>query len=153
MAVKTIKMSRYNDAIWDCLKLYLPPGTTLNCVYRTDQDQLDIIVKRANERGYKFSKPPRLADPESWQVAWRLVNTHTNPVARPGRSTHRLGIAYDLGGPSLTKIAEAVKKAASVGAIRLAPPRPNWENPRLEGACVHVEILGGKIDFEPFDFA
>jgi hypothetical protein len=152
MAVKTVKMSLYNDAIWNCLKLYLPPRTTLNCVYRTDQDQLDIVVKRASDRGYKFPRSPRLSDPDSWNVAWRLVNTPTNPVARPGHSTHRQGIAYDLGGPSLRKIVDAVKKAASAGAIRLAPTRRGWENPRLEGVCVHVEILGGKIDFEPFDF-
>jgi hypothetical protein len=61
-------------------------------------------------------------------------------------------LQYDLGGPSLGKIVDAVKKAASAGAIRLAPTRLGWENPRLEGVCVHVEILGGNIDFEPFDF-
>jgi hypothetical protein len=34
--------------------------------------------------------------------------------------------------------------------IVFAPARPNWPNPRREGHCVHVEILGGAIDFEPF---
>ena len=85
--------------------------------------------------------------------AWQMVNTKLNPVAKPGGSTHRLGIAYDMTRPDLSKIAEAIKKAALDRAIQLAPPRPSWENPRLEGHCVHVEILGGKLDFEPFDFA
>jgi hypothetical protein len=153
MAVKSVKMSQYNDAVWNCLKLYLPPLTTLSCVYRTDEDQLQIVVNRATDQGYRFSRPPRVSDQASWLAAWHLVNTRTDPVARPGRSTHRLGIAYDLGGPDLPKIVTAIQKAASVGAIRLASLRPGWDNPRLEGHCVHVEILGGRMDFEAFDFA
>ena len=153
MTVKTVKMSQYNDAIWDCLKLYLPPLTKLSCVYRSDEDQLEIIVTRATAQGYKFPKPPKVSDPASWLGAWRLVNTPENPVAQPGASKHRDGIAYDLTGPDLPKMVTAIQKAASVGAIRLAPPRPRFGNPRLEGHCVHVEILGGKMDFEPFDFA
>lgn len=153
MPVKTIRASQYNDMIWQCLKLYLPPHTILSCVYRSDEDQLAIIVDRANKRGYSFAKPPKVSETSSWIGAWHMVNTKKNPVAKPGHSTHRLGIAYDLGGPDLSKIAEAIKKAASNKAIQLAPPRPGWENPRVEGHCVHVEILGGKLDFEPFDFA
>ena len=153
MPVKTIKASQYNDAIWQCLKLYLPPYTTLSCVYRSDEDQLAIIVERATKRGYKFAKPPNVSEASSWMGAWRMVNTKLNPVAKPGRSTHRLGIAYDLTGPDLSKIATATTKAALDGAIQLAPARPGWENPHLEGHCVHVEIHGGKLDFEPFDFA
>ena len=153
MPAKTIKLSQYNDAVWNCLKLYLPPLTTLSCVYRTDEDQLQIIVDRATGRGFKFSRPPTVSDQASWLAAWRLVNTRTNPVARPGSSTHRQGIAYDLAGPDLPKIVTAIQKAASVGAIQLALRRPGFDNPKLEGHCVHVEILGGKMDFEPFDFA
>lgn len=153
MPVNTIKASQYNEAIWQCLKPYLPSHTTLSCVYRTDEDQLAIIVERAKKRGFKFTKPPKVSDVSSWLGAWHLVNTKSNPVARPGGSTHRLGIAYDLAGPDLSEIVAAVQKADSDGAIQLAPPRANWENPRLEGHCVHVEILGGKLDFEPFDFA
>ena len=153
MAVHTVKMSQYNDAIWSCLRLYLPPSTSLSCVYRTNEDQLQIIVERARKRGYKFSTQPKVSDGASWMEAWRLVNTRANPVAKPGYSTHRLGIAYDLTGPDLPKIITAIKRAASAGAIQLAPPRPGFENPKLEGHCVHVEILSGRIDFEPFDFA
>jgi len=153
MTVKTIKLSQYNDAVWQCLKLYLPPLTTLSCVYRSDEDQLAIIVERAKARGFKFSHPPRVSDPSSWLPAWHLVNTKQNPVARPGSSTHRLGIAYDLTGPDLSKIVAAIQKAASLRAIQLAPRRSGFDNPKLEGHCVHVEILGGSIDFEPFDFA
>lgn len=153
MAVTTVKMSQYNDAVWMCLKLYLPQRTTLSCVYRTDEDQLQIIVERATKRGYRFSRPPTVSDPASWLAAWQLVNTRTNPVARPGSSTHRIGIAYDLAGPDLPDIVAAIQEAASTGAIRLAPRRPGFDNPKLEGHCVHVEILGGKIDFEPYDFA
>jgi hypothetical protein len=152
MAVKTIKLSQYNDAIWQCLKLYLPPHTTLSCVYRNDEDQLAIVVERAKKRGYKFTRPPKVSDPSTWLAAWHLVNTKKNPVARPGSSKHRLGIAYDLAGPDLSAIVTSIKEAASRGAIRLAPKRPHFDNPKLEGVCVHVEILGGQIDFEPFDF-
>jgi len=152
MPVKTIKISEYNDAIWNCFKLYLPPQTTLSCVYRTDDDQLAIIVDRATKRGYRFPKPPKVSDPGSWLGAWKMVNTKQNPVARPGHSTHRLGIAYDLAGPRLCDIVTAIQKAASAGAIQLAPQRPGFDNPKLEGHCVHVEIIGGKLDFEPFDF-
>jgi hypothetical protein len=153
MGVKTIKMTAYNDAIWSCLKLYLPPHTTLSCVYRSNEDQLQIIVDRATRRGYTFPRTPSASDRSSWLAAWHLVNTKTNPVAQPGSSTHRLGIAYDLTGPDLPKIVNAIQGAASKGAIRLAPRRPGFDNPKLEGHCVHVEILGGKLDFEPFDFA
>jgi hypothetical protein len=152
LAVKTVKINQYNDAIWNCLKLYLPPLTVLSCVYRTNEDQLQIIVERAKKRGYKFSRPPKVSDRGSWITAWHLVNTRTNPVAQPGYSTHRLGIAYDLGGPDLPKIVAAIKKAALARAIQLAAPRPGFENPKLEGTCVHVEIIGGRMDFEPFDF-
>jgi hypothetical protein len=152
MPVRTIKLSQYNDAIWNCLKLYLPPHTILSCVYRSDQDQLDIVVQRATKKGYKFPSPPKLSDTHSWRAAWHLVNTRTDPVARPGSSMHRLGIAYDLGGPNLKDIVAGILNASAAKAIALAPPRPHWENPRLEGHCVHVEILGGRMDFEPFDF-
>ena len=152
MTVKTIKISQYNDVIWNCLKLYLPPHTTLSCVYRTDQDQLEIIIERATKKGYKFPKPPTVADRASWLGAWQLANTTANPVAKPGSSTHRLGIAYDLAGPDLPKILAGIQRAASAGAIQLAPRRPGFDNPKLEGYCVHVEIVGGKLDFEPFDF-
>jgi hypothetical protein len=152
MPVKTIKASQYNEAIWQCLKLYLPPHTTLSCVYRSDEDQLAIIVDRATKRGYKFGKPPSVSDASSWMNAWRMVNTMWNPVAKPGHSTHRLGIAYDLAGPDLPKIAAAIQKAASDKAVQLAPARPGWENPRLEGHCVHVEILGGETRFRAIRF-
>jgi hypothetical protein len=96
---------------------------------------------------------PKVSDPASWLGAWHKVNTKTNPVAKPGGSTHRVGKAYDLSGPDLPKLVAAIQKAASLGAIKLSKPRPHWDNPRLEGTCVHVEIDGGKMDFEPYDFA
>jgi hypothetical protein len=153
MRVKIIKASQYNDAVWQCLKLYLSPQTILSCVYRSDQDQLDIIVERAKAKGYKFQRPPTLADEASWRGAWHAINTKLNPVAKPGFSKHRNGIAYDLGGPDLPAIVLGINKAAAAAAINLAPKRHNFDNPALEGHCIHVEILGGKMDFEPFDFA
>ena len=111
-----------------------------------------MIVQRATKKGYKFPKPPTVSDPQSWNAALRLMNTKTDPVARPGSSLHRLGIAYDLAGPNPHDIVAGILKASAAKAITLAPPRLHWQNPRLEGHCVHVEILGGRIDFEPFDF-
>ena len=66
---------------------------------------------------------------------------------------HQKGLAYDLWGLDLRAIFAAVKKAAQWGRIQLIRPRVGWENPRLEGGCVHVEIDGAKLDFEPFDYA
>jgi hypothetical protein len=149
----TVWMSTYNDAVWQCLKLYLPPGTRLTSVYRSDEHQLAIIIRRAKAHGYQFTKTPVLSDPSTWMDAWRLAKTNKDPIAKPGTSLHRLAKAYDMTGQDLAKIETAVKKAAADGRIVLAPPRPNWPNPRLEGHCVHAEILGGAIDFEPFDFA
>jgi len=148
-----VQMSDYNDAVWQCLRLYLPPGTRLTSVYRSDEHQLAVIVERAKARGYKFSGPPTLSNPSTWLDAWRLASTRRDPIAKPGSSQHRLAKAYDLTGPDLAAIEAAIKKAAADGRIVLAPARPHWNNPRREGHCVHVEILGGSIDFEPFDFA
>ena len=146
-------LSPTNEWIWQCLKLYLPPHTELTSVYRSGNDQLRLVVERAKGRGYKFSREPTLSDESSWYDAWKLVNSSTNPVAKPGRSMHQRGVAYDLAGPDLTKILDAVNDAADKGAIRLLPARPNWPNPRLEGRCVHVEIDSGRIDFVPWENA
>ena len=142
-----------NTLIWQCLKLYLPLGTRLTSVRRTPQDQLALIVERAKRKGYAFKRPATVGDQSSWLEAWNLVNSATNPIAKPGGSMHQKGLAYDLSGPNLNQVFAAVKKAASTGGIHLIPPRPGWDNPRLEGGCVHVEIDAGKLDFEPFDYA
>src|SRR5689334_11030350 len=146
-------LSPKNEWIWQCLKLYLPPHTRLTSVYRSGDDQLKLVVKRAEARGYKFTRPPTLSDRSSWYNAWKLVDTSLNPVAKPGHSMHQRGVAYDLAGPDLSKILDAVNKAAEKGAIHLLPARPNWPNPRLEGRCVHVEIDSGTIDFVPWEDA
>jgi hypothetical protein len=138
--------------IWQCFKLFLPPGTRLTSVRRSADDQLALIVRRAKDKGYIFKRQPTVEDESSWLEAWQLVNTPSNPIARPGRSMHQKGLAYDLSGPNLGTIFGAVKRAAQWGRIRLIRPRVGWENPRLEGGCVHVEIDGGKLDFEPFDY-
>ena len=142
-----------NTLIWQCLKLYLPVGTRLNSVRRSPQDQLALIVERAKKQGFHFKRPPVFGDESSWIDAWKLVNTAKYPIAKPGKSMHQKGLAYDLTGPDLKAIFEAVNKASSTGRIHLIPPRPGWQNPRLEGNCVHVEIDSGKLDFEPFDYA
>lgn len=146
-------MDAGNEMIWQCFKLYLPPGTQLTSVRRSAEDQLALIVKRAKKQGYVFARPPNVGDESSWLEAWQLVNTPNNPVARPAHSMHQRGLAYDLAGPNLQAIFAAVKKAASTGRIHLIRPRLGWDNPRLEGRCVHVEINAGKLDFEPFEYA
>ena len=142
-----------NVMIWQCLKWYLPAGTRLTSVRRSPQDQLALITERAKRKGYSFKRQPNINDESSWYDAWRFVNTGKNPIAKPSRSMHQKGLAYDLAGPDLSAILTAVNKAASTGRIHLIRPRPGWQNPRLEGTCVHVEIDSGKLDFEPFDFA
>ncbi|HXF28169.1 MAG TPA: hypothetical protein VN610_12885 [Bryobacteraceae bacterium] len=142
-----------NTLIWQCLKLYLLVGTRLTSVRRSPEDQLALIVGRARKKGYIFKRLPTVADEFSWSQAWQLVNTAENPIAKPGRSMHQKGLAYDLSGRDLNAIFAAVNKASSTGGIHLIPPRRGWNNPRLEGGCVHVEIDSGKLDFEPFDYA
>jgi hypothetical protein len=122
-------------------------------VRRSAADQLALIVRRAKDKGYIFKRQATVADAPSWLEAWQLVNTASNPIARPGRNMHQKGLAYDLWGLDLRAIFAAVKKAAQWGRIQLIRPRVGWENPRLEGGCVHVEIDGAKLDFEPFDYA
>src|SRR5206468_3536283 len=91
-----VSMNAGNDMIWQCFKLYLPPGTLLPSVHRPADEQLAIIVQRAKEKGYQFKRTATVADESSWIEAWKLVNTKKNPVAKPGRSMHQKGLAYDL---------------------------------------------------------
>ena len=147
------RMDVGNKLIWRCLRQHLPSGTRLTSVCRSPENQLALIVRRATSKGYAFKRPPHVNDESSWLEAWRLVNTKDNPVAKPGRSMHQKGLAYDLAGPNLHSILAAIKQAAAKGSIHLIPPRPGWTNPRLEGGCVHVEIDAATLDFDPFDYA
>jgi hypothetical protein len=140
------------------MKLYLPPHTILSSVYRSPEDQLAEIVKRAKAVGFRFSRAPSVDDPSTWTAAYNLVNNHRNPIAKPGSSRHQRGVAFDLApdlhGPSRQAIMDGLGKAAKAGAIHLMPPaRAGWTNPRMEGRCVHVEIDAGTLDFEPFEVA
>lgn len=145
--------SAANRRVWRVLKPYMPVGTCLTNVYRSPQHQLDIIVERATALGYVFKEPPVVNHPRTWLEAWKLVNTHGDPVARPGQSMHERGLAYDLAGANLKDIMEGIMKAAADGRIKLLSARNGWPNPRLEGSCVHVEIEGATLDFEPFAIA
>lgn len=145
--------SAANSMVWRVLTAYVPVGTCLTSVYRSPQHQLDIIVARATALGYVFKEPPVVNHPRTWLEAWKLVNTRSDPVARPGQSMHERGLAYDLAGANLKDIMEGIMKAAAEGRINLLPARNGWTNPRLEGSCVHVEIEGATLDFEPFAIA
>ena len=142
-----------NTRIWYALKLYLPPGTRLTSVHRSAEDQLAIIEQRARKLGFQFARKPTVGDRSSWEPALQFLRRKApgNPVAPPGRSLHQRGLAYDLVGPNLDAIKTAVEEAARDGRIRLIPGAR--QNPRREGLCVHVEIDGGTIDYEPFDWA
>jgi hypothetical protein len=147
-----------NLMVWTQLKSYLPPGTTLNSVYRSPQDQLDYIVRKAKEYGYTYTKKPTLSDRSSWQAAPEFIRKGTAKykgikVAAPGRSMHGRGIAYDLGG-DLKKIEAAVRRAVADGRIKLSGSKdalliePN-NGPR---GCVHVEIVEAVIHNDSFDY-
>ena len=150
------KVDRGNLLVWQALKLYLPPGTVLTSVYRSAQDQLDIIVRHAKKRGYKFAKEPTVEDKASWEDALKLIRSPPDPmqVAAPGRSLHQRALAYDLSGHNIDEIAAAVRKAVAEGRIKLL--RGSRNNPRIENVkgqrCVHVEIEGAVLDFEPFEW-
>jgi len=144
-------MDERNTLVWYALKPYLPADTTLTSVYRSQEHQLSIIVKRARHFGFRFTRPPMVGDPNSWEPALRFLRQRdpSNPVAPPNRSQHQKGIAYDLSGSDLNKIAAGVRAAADAGSIRL---RPGAKNPRVEGVCVHVEIEGASLDYDPYDW-
>ena len=51
-----------NLTVWNQIKSYLPAGTTLNSVYRSPQEQLNFIVKKAKSLGFHFTNTPTVAD-------------------------------------------------------------------------------------------
>ena len=155
-----ITLDRRTELIWQAFKLYLPNGTVLKDVIRPPEEQLQIIVKYAKNSGYKFTAPPKLGVPSSWEPALKYVRNHGYDVAAPGSSMHARRYAFDLGRPGasdddLNDIAEGILKAAANRRITLMPPRGKWPNPKIEhkNRCVHVEIMSAVLDFEPFDYA
>jgi hypothetical protein len=142
-----------NLLIWQALKLYLPPGTTLTSCRRPPQAQLDFIVRKARAKGYQFTKVPVLQDESSWKGALQFVRDQGYKVAAPGRSMHQRGLAYDLSGADLSAIERAVRKAVSDGRITLVEGSPSAILQESQNHCVHVEIQAGLLDFEPFEFA
>jgi hypothetical protein len=142
-----------NQLIWHALKLYLPPATTLSSVYRPPQAQLDFIVRTARSKGYRFAQTPTLHQEGTWSGALSFLRQKGYKIAAPGRRMHQRGLAYDLSGPDLNKIEQAVRKAAADGRIRLVAGSPSAILREIQNHCIHVEIEGGFLDFEPFDFA
>jgi hypothetical protein len=142
-----------NMLIWQALKLYLPYGTKLSSCYRPPQAQLNFIAQTARAKGYRFTKTPVLSDETSWSGALAFIRQKGFKVAAPGRSMHQRGLAYDLSGPDLSKIEAAVRKAVADGRIRLVQGSPSAILRETRNHCVHVEIDGGLLDFEPFEFA
>jgi hypothetical protein len=142
-----------NWLIWQALKLYLPPGTSLSSCYRPAQAQLSFIVQTARAKGYHFTQTPALNNEASWNGALAFIRQKGFKVAAPGRSMHQRGLAYDLSGPDLSKIETAVRKAVAEGRIRLVQGSPSAILRETKNRCVHVEIEGGLLDFEPFEYA
>ena len=146
-------MDSGNVLIWQALKLYLPPGTRLTSCRRPAKDQLAFIQKTAEKHGYKFETAPALGNASSWQGALNFIRARGYKVAAPGSSMHQRGLAYDLSGPDLNAILDAVKKAVAQKRIRLVPGSKSNLLIEKTNHCVHVEIDSGILDFEPFDFA
>src|SRR5437764_3766336 len=97
-----------NYLVWQAIKMYLPPGTKLNSVYRPPTTQLKFIVDTARRRGYHFASPPVLGDRSSWSGALDYIRSKGYKVAEPGKSMHQRGLAYDFIGPDLEKIRSAI---------------------------------------------
>ena len=146
-------MDTGNLLIWQALKLYLPVGTRLSSCYRPPQAQLNFIVQTARAKGYRFARNPALHDEASWSGALAFIRQKGFKVAAPGRSMHQRGLAYDLSGADLSKIETAVRKAVADGRIRLVAGSPSAILRETKNHCVHVEIEGGLLDFEPFEYA
>ena len=135
-----VQMSQYNRVVWKAIQPYLPQGTVLKSVVRSDQEQLDLIVMFANRYGYKFKENPSLENADSWQGALKLVRSKGTKIAPPGRSNHAKGIAYDLSGADLAKIEEGVRKAVEAGIIGLWKGSHSALLPELKNNCVHIEV-------------
>jgi hypothetical protein len=146
-------MDTGNMLIWQALKLYLPVGTRLSSCYRPPQAQLNFIVQTARAKGYHFARTPVLSDESSWNGALAFIRQKGYKVAAPGKSMHQRGLAYDLSGPDLSKIEAAVRKAVSYKRIRLVQGSPSAILRETKNGCVHVEIEGALLDFEPFEYA
>jgi hypothetical protein len=140
-----------NLTVWHQIESYLPPGTTLNSVYRSPQEQLNFIVKKARSLGFQFTKTPTVADRASWEPALKFLRARNYKVAPPGKSMHQHWIAYDFGGPDLQKIAAGVRRAVADGRIKLTNSK---DAIKLETAnhCVHVEIVEALIHNDAFSF-
>jgi len=142
-----------NQHVWHALKLYLPPGTRLTSVYRPASAQFDIIVRNARKEGFTFARLPTLVDRPSWMPALEFLRKRGYKIAEPGTSRHQSALAYDLSGPDLPRIEIAVRKAVADGRIRLVQGARNPILIEKANNCVHVEIEGALLDFEPFDVA
>ena len=146
-------MDSGNLLIWQALKLYLPPGTKLTSCRRPPSEQLAFIRRTAEEHGYEFSTPPTLENSDSWKPALEFVRRKGFKVAAPGSSMHQRGLAYDLSGPNLDAILAAVQKAIEQKRISLVAGSKSNLLIERQNNCVHVEIVGGILDFEPFEIA
>jgi hypothetical protein len=141
-----------NYLMWQALKSYLPPGTSLSSCYRPAAAQLAFIVRKATKEGYTFGNPPTLRDESSWSGALALLRKKGYKVAPPGKSNHQSGLAYDLSGPSLPAILAGVEKALAAGRITLLQDSRSNLIIEHKNHCVHVEIESALIDHEPFEF-
>ena len=133
-------MNVINVHVWNNLKRFLPLGTKLNSVYRPAQEQFDIIVRKAHQHGFKFTKSPQLSDRSSWLPALLFLRKKGFKIAEPGKSAHQKGYAYDLSGPGLHAIEQGVRAAVKAGVITLKRGAPRPILVELANHCVHVEI-------------
>jgi len=146
-------MDSGNLLIWQALKLYLPLGTSLTSCRRPPSEQLAFITRTAEKHGYKLIL--RLL----WKIVLPgslLLNSFVArgfKVAAPGSSIHQRGLAYDLSGPNLDAIFAAAQKAIEQKRIRLVAGSRTNLLIEPQNNCVHVEIEGGILDFEPFEIA
>jgi len=139
-----------NLTVWNQIRSYLPPGTRVTSVYRPAQAQLNFIVQKAHQHGFKFTKVPIVEDPSSWQAALEFVRKKGYQVAPPGKSAHQAGIAYDLVGPDLSKIASGIRRAVADGRIKLAESKSALLIEKVN-KCVHVEIVESLIHNDAFN--
>lgn len=139
------KLDVVNLMVWNQLKPYLPSRTVLKSVFRPDEHQLKIISDLATKEKFSFPQGPlKLSDRSSWRAALAYLRSKGYEIAEPGKSLHRLGIAYDLSGPDLAKIEAGVNRAVADKRITLAnSPKPIRKE--TKNNCVHVEIVGATL--------
>lgn len=141
---------KVNDLIlagWRSLQPFLPRGSVMTSGFRTPEDQKRIINnywKRATGRPI----PEHLRhDDRVWRQASRILTKQYGYIVGPPWTknpyAHLKGTAFDVSGPDLHGIVEAVRMVSGDNRIPVKFRKPLLEN---KNRCVHIGIEHASYD-------